>query len=173
MLFSMKKILTLLSIASLSLFVFAWCNSKNKVQIGDTITMVYTATYPDGTIFDQNTEETPLMFIAGNKQVIEGLDETVVGMKVGKTKTVTITPDKWYGKLYQEQNIQKVGKLIFDTIGLTPEAGTIQKLDNIEGLVKGIETDEDGNEFVIFDINPRQTRENLEYKITILSKQNQ
>lgn len=112
--------------------VLAGCGTKNRVQIGDTVSITYTATYPDGTIFDQNTEASPLMFVVGAGQVIQGLDEAVVGMKVGKTKTVTIAPEKGYGKLYQKENVQKIGKVIFDKIGITPEAGKIQKLDTIE-----------------------------------------
>lgn len=167
----MKKFLTLLGIVSLSLLVIAWCTSKNRVQVGDTVTIVYTATYPDGTIFDQNTEDQPLMFVVGTNQVIQGLDEGIVGMKIGKSKTITITPDKGYGKLYQKQNVQKVGKLIFDAIGIVPEVGKMQKLDSIEWLVKSIETDTEGNQFILFDINPRQTYETLKYKVTVITKQ--
>jgi FKBP-type peptidyl-prolyl cis-trans isomerase 2 len=72
------------------------------------------------------------MFVVGTNQVIQGLDEGIVGMKIGKSKTITITPDKGYGKLYQKQNVQKVGKLIFDAIGIVPEVGKMQKLDSIE-----------------------------------------
>lgn len=70
--------------------------------------------------------------MVGANQAIQGLDEGVVGMKIGKTRKLTITPEEGYGKLYQQQNVQKVGKLIFDTIGITPEIGKMQKLDNIE-----------------------------------------
>lgn len=92
-------------------------------------------------------------------------------MKVGKKKTITIEPEQGYGSLYNETSIQKVGKLIFDKIGITPEMGKIQKLDQIEGIIRNIETDEYGNEVVLFDINPRQTRDTLTYKITLIAKQ--
>lgn len=57
-------------------------------------------------------------------------------MKVGKTKTITITPDKGYGKMYDTKNIQKISQLIFDKLSIKPENGTTQKLSNIEGIVK-------------------------------------
>jgi len=58
------------------------------------ISITYIATFSNGQIFDQNTEQKPLIFTVGSGQVIRGLDKGVVGMKVGKTKTITITPEK-------------------------------------------------------------------------------
>ncbi len=92
-------------------------------------------------------------------------------MKVGKKKNITIEPTQGYGSLYNEAAIQKVGKLIFDKIGITPEIGNVEKLDQIEGIIRNIETDEYSNEVVLFDINPRQTRDTLTYKITLIAKQ--
>jgi len=167
----MKKIMSFLAIASLSLFVIAWCASKNSVKVWDMISITYTATFPDGQVFDQNTEQTPLMFTVWSWQVIQGLDEGVVGMKVGNSKTITITPEQWYGKLYDANKIQKVSQLIFDKLSVTPKNWTTQKLWDIEGIVKWTEKDESGNVLVLFDINPRQTRDTLKYKVTILAKQ--
>ena len=167
----MKKIISILAITSLSLLVFAGCTNKNSVKLWDIVSITYTATFPDGTVFDENTQQTPLMFTVGSGNVVQWLDEGVVGMNIGSTKTMTIAPDKWYGKLYTPNNIQKVSQLIFDKLSITPKNGTIQKLGDIEGIVKGTETDESGNVLVLFDINPRQTREVLKYKVTVLSKQ--
>ena len=167
----MKKIISFLAIASLSLFVVAGCTTKNSVKVWDIISITYTATFPDGTVFDQNTEQTPLMFSVGSGSVIQWLDEGVVGMKVGGTKTLTIAPDKGYGKLYNESNIQRISQLIFDKLSITPENGTTQKLGDIEWIIKWTEQDGSGNALVLFDINPRQTRDTLKYKVTILAKQ--
>lgn len=167
----MKKLLSVLFIAWISLFIFAWCNSQDKIHVGDSVSIVYTATFSDGEIFEENTEKTPLLFTVGENQVIQWLDEGVVGLKVGKKKTLTLTPEEAYGSLYNENLIQKVGKLIFDTLEITPEVGSIQKLDNLKWVIRGVETDENGNEFVLFDINPKQTRDTLTYKIQILAKQ--
>ncbi|MEI8009438.1 MAG: FKBP-type peptidyl-prolyl cis-trans isomerase [bacterium] len=56
--------------------------------------MTYVATFPDGQVFDQNTNQNPLIFTVGSGQVIQGIDEGVIGMNVGNTKTIHITPDK-------------------------------------------------------------------------------
>ena len=45
----------------------------------------------------------------------------------------------------------------------------MQKLGTIEWVIKGTEKDSDGNVLVLFDINPRQTRDTLTYTITLLN----
>ncbi len=167
----MKKIITFLTITWLSLIIIAWCSDKNRIQAGDLVSITYTATFSDWEIFDQNTQKTPLMFTVGSHQVIQWLDDAVIGMKVGKKKTVTISPEDWYGPLYNATLVQKVGKLIFDKLGIAPKVGSTQKLDQLEWVIKGIETDGSGNEFILFDINPRQTWDTLTYKITVLAKE--
>jgi len=166
----MKKILAFSLFLCTSL-ILIWCGSKNKVQVGDVVSIVYTAHFSNGELFDQNSEQTPLIFTVGEKQVIVWLDTAVVGMKIGKKKKITITPDLWYGAFYSDNLIQKVGKIIFDTLDIIPEVWTIQRLDSLEWVIRGSETDESGNEFVLFDINPRQSWDTLTYTISILAKQ--
>ena len=167
----MKKSLGLLIISLCCFGIMSGCNSADKVHDGDLISVQYTAYFSDGTIFDQNTPEMPLMFTVGSGETIKGLDAGIVGKKVGKTSSIKITPAEWYGPLYSEDNIQKVGKLIFDKLEIVPEIGKIQILDQLEWMIRGIETDENGNDFVLFDLNPRQTWDTLKYEITVLAKQ--
>jgi len=136
----------------------------------DVVSITYTATFPDGTVFDQNTQQTPLMFVVGSGNVVQWLDEGVVGMKVGGTKTFTVTPDKWYGKIYDANKIQRISQLIFDKLSINTEKWSTQKLGDIEGIVKWTEQDGNGNTLVLFDINPRQTWDTLKYKVTLLAK---
>ncbi|MDO8727395.1 MAG: FKBP-type peptidyl-prolyl cis-trans isomerase [Candidatus Methanoperedens sp.] len=77
--------------------------------MGDTISVNYTGRLQDGKVFDTNIESVakqneiikpeyvPLKFKVGERGMIEGFDEGVVGMKVGETKTLTIPPEKAYG----------------------------------------------------------------------------
>ena len=166
----MKKTISVFVFVSLSLILIGWCTSKNTVQSWDIVSITYTADFPDGTPFDKNANQTPLSFTVWSWNVIQGLEQWVIGMKIGQTQTITITPELWYGKLYDPNNIQKVSKFIFDKLSITPVNWTTQRLWSIEGIVKWTETDQSGNVLVLFDINPRQTRDSLKYTITIVSK---
>ncbi len=109
----MKKIVILFIAA---LILFSGCVEKT-VKKGDTISINYTGSLEDGTVFDTSIESVakendifkpefaPLQFKVGEPGVIEGVDEVVagilnegvVGMKVGEIKTLTIKPEKAYG----------------------------------------------------------------------------
>lgn len=74
---------------------------------GDTVKVHYTGRLENGEIFDSSDGKTPLNFIVGQREVIKGFDEAVEGMIVGEEKTVTIEPEKAYGKS-KDELIQKV-----------------------------------------------------------------
>ena len=70
---------------------------------GDTVTVNYTGTLDDGTVFDSSLKpgRTPFTFTISNGttqlQVIEGWDQGIRGMKVGGTRDLTIPPALGYG----------------------------------------------------------------------------
>jgi peptidylprolyl isomerase len=66
-------------------------------KTGDTVMVYYTGTLENGTVFDSNFDRDPLIFTIGNKSVIPGFEEAVIGMSVNSTKTVHIPVDKAYG----------------------------------------------------------------------------
>jgi len=65
---------------------------------GDTVEVNYTGMFKNGDVFDTSKGRGPLKFTLGAGQLIQGFEEAVTGMKVGETKTVTIPPEKAYGK---------------------------------------------------------------------------
>jgi peptidylprolyl isomerase len=64
---------------------------------GDRVSVHYTGTLNDGTVFDSSVGGQPLEFVLGAGDVIPGFEKAVRGMKVGQTKTVTLSPDEAYG----------------------------------------------------------------------------
>lgn len=67
------------------------------VQSGDTIRIHYTGKLEDGTVFDASPEDRPLEFTVGEDEVIPGLEEGVIGMSEGETKTIVVPPEGAYG----------------------------------------------------------------------------
>ena len=66
---------------------------------GKTLSMSYTGTLADGTVFDSTAKDggTPFSFTLGAGQVIKGWDQGIVGMKVGGTRKLVIPPALGYG----------------------------------------------------------------------------
>jgi len=98
-----KKLYTRLAIvgaAAILVLIIIWyilLNPAGGAKIGDMVTVEYTGSLTDGTVFDTNVNGTPLTFIIGQGRVIQGFDEGVIGMTQGQTKTVNIPVDKAYG----------------------------------------------------------------------------
>jgi peptidylprolyl isomerase len=71
--------------------------NTSGARAGDTVSVYYTGTLDDGTVFYSNLNSTPLTFTMGEVTLIPGFEEAVTGMTPGTTKTVRIPVDKAYG----------------------------------------------------------------------------
>lgn len=69
---------------------------------GDTVRMHYTGRVSGGEVFDTSEGRDPVEFVAGEGQVIPGVDDAVVGMEPGETKTVTVPPEAGYGPRHED-----------------------------------------------------------------------
>jgi FKBP-type peptidyl-prolyl cis-trans isomerase 2 len=107
----MKKTLVLLA----AILIFSGClgqgNVNSVVKAGDNVSIDYIGKTTDGKVFDTSIESVakennlsmpnrvyqPLNITLGKRQLITGLEEGIVGMKVGETKEITVSPEKGYG----------------------------------------------------------------------------
>jgi len=111
------------------------------IETGDSITIEYVGRFEDGTVFDtsryavaaehgldeaQDNDEddySPLSFTVGEANVIDGLDEAVVGMEKGEESTVTIPPEKAYGEFNPEWVREYNAETFEGMVGKAPEVG--------------------------------------------------
>jgi len=93
-----KFYLALGSIIVLFIIVLTGCRSEiPQAKTGDIVKVHYTGKLQDGTVFDTSEGSDPLEFTLGQGQLIPGFEQAVTGMKLGESKTVTISPDQAYG----------------------------------------------------------------------------
>jgi FKBP-type peptidyl-prolyl cis-trans isomerase 2 len=77
----------------------ALADDQAAVKKGDVVSLHYTGTLEDGSVFDTSKKRNePLKFTAGSGQVIPGFDHAVVGMKKGEGKKFTLQPADAYGE---------------------------------------------------------------------------
>ena len=69
-------------------------------RLGDTVTIHYIAKENDAGEFDNTyTKGTPLSFKVGADEVIEGLEQGIIGMKEGGKRILVIPSDMGYGDI--------------------------------------------------------------------------
>jgi FKBP-type peptidyl-prolyl cis-trans isomerase len=70
-----------------------------KVAKGDLATVLYEGTLSNGKVFDSNTakDADPFVFVVGNREVIAGWDQGVVGMQPGGQRKLVVPASLAYG----------------------------------------------------------------------------
>ena len=81
----------------------------SKVENGNTVKVHYTGKFEDGSVFDSSVNNEPISIQIGSKQVIPGFENALLGMTIGESKTITLSPEEGYGLPRQEmiQEIQR------------------------------------------------------------------
>lgn len=86
-----------------------------KAIAGRQVTVHYTGTLTNGKKFDSSVDRNqPFTFVLGVKQVIQGWDQGVEGMKVGEKRKLTIPPHLGYGERGAGDVIPPNSTLIFE-----------------------------------------------------------
>jgi len=68
-----------------------------QVKKGDRVKFNYTLTLKDGKVYESNVGQPPLEIAVGKGKAIKGLENALVGMSPGQTKTVVVKPVDGYG----------------------------------------------------------------------------
>jgi len=146
------------------------------VKAGDTVQVNYTGKLENGTIFDTSKEDvakqagiyinrrnyTPLEFVVGSGQMIQGFDKSIIGMKVGEEKTITVTPKEAYGD-YDKNRILEVP---IKQLNLTQPLKAGQTLYNQYGKFKVIDVNDT---YVTLDTNHELAGKTLIFDIKLVS----
>ncbi len=109
-----------------------YLSGPSGAKAGDTVIVYYTGTLENGTVFASNFDEDPLIFTIGNKTMIAGFEEALIGMAPNTTKTVNIPSGKAYGP-YREDYV-----LVMNRSALPGD------VEPVVGNVLTIERKEDG-----------------------------
>ena len=78
----------------------------NKVKNGDRVKIHYTGKLKDGELFDTSRERQPLEFIVGNREIVPVLENSVIGMEAGDTKSLEVSPEEAFGPRQEELVIE-------------------------------------------------------------------
>ena len=72
---------------------------------GDKVAVHYVGTLLDGSKFASSRDKNePLIFVVGQRGIVKGLNQGVLGMKVGETRKIVVPP----GLAYKERSNDKI-----------------------------------------------------------------
>ena len=131
------------------------------VQSGDNVSVHYTGTLDDGSVFDSSIGGATLDFTAGAGQMIAGFDAAVMGMAVGESKTFRLSPAEAYGER-SDDLIVEVG------LDVVPE-GTAAGQELVDGVGNRVVVVEVRDDVVVLDQNHPLAGEFLTFEIELIA----
>ena len=80
-----------------------------SVSQGKTVFMEYTFKLDDNTVIESTSGKKPFSFVPGERQIVPGLEKALLGMKLGESKHVDVSPEEGYGPV-QKERLHEVSK---------------------------------------------------------------
>lgn len=98
-----------------------------RVQRGDLIIVEYIYWLEDGATVASSASDGPLAFTVGQGTVMEGLEQLVIGMTVGETRTEWVRPEHAFG-LHRLERILEVDRAFLIAADIVPVVGLELKI---------------------------------------------
>jgi len=138
-----------------------------QAKKGDRVKLHYTLTLKDGKVVESNVGQAPLEITIGKGKAIKGLENGLIGMSPGQTKTVVVKPADGYGA--------KDPAFVWTVPALELPAGTVAAVgteigyaradgSRVEGTIARIDGDQ-----VTVDGNHPLAGRNLTFEIKLVS----
>jgi len=149
---------------------------KEKIKRNDFVELEYTGKIKDTEqIFDTNEKEEakklnsnikpkPLIICIGQNMILPAIDEFLVGKEIGKSYTLTLPPEKAFGKRKREL-IKIMPMSVFRGQNITPQAGMMFSFDNLLGRITAVSGGR-----VIVDFNNPIAGKNVVYELKVKRK---
>ncbi len=138
-----------------------------QAKSGDTVSVHYTGTLTDGTVFDSSQNREPLVFTIGSGQVIPGFEQAVVGLEPGQTREATIPATQAYGEHNDD--------LIFDVdrsqlpSDMSPSVGEQYQMRQPDGQAMIVTVQDVTPEQITLDANHPLAGQDLTFDIQLVS----
>jgi peptidylprolyl isomerase len=142
-------------------------DTPQTVQLGDTVSVEYTGTFPNGTVFDTSQGREPLSVRIGAGQVIPGFEDGLLGLRLNEQTRIEIPPEQGYG-VYSEEFIQNVSieyfgidpsEFVGEYIQVTAPNGQM-----LQALLISVE-----NGTVYLDLNHRLAGKTLIFEVEVVA----
>jgi peptidylprolyl isomerase len=135
-----------------------------ELKDGMYVQVHYVGSLDDGTVFDDSRERQPLEFQIGNRSVIPGFEQAVMGMALNEEKKISLAPEVGYGErqdnLVREFPTTMLGE---DKVEIGQDVWFDSPQGPVPGKVLGLTTDN----FKV-DFNHPLAGKNLNFQLTLV-----
>jgi FKBP-type peptidyl-prolyl cis-trans isomerase 2 len=97
-------------------------STMGRVLPGNTVSIHYTGRLEDGTVFFSTENKEPFIFTHGKGAVVPRVQQAVLGMAQGESKSVHVPEEEAYGA-YNPELAVKMDRAEFEKRGIKPEIG--------------------------------------------------
>lgn len=112
----------------------------SQAQNNSTVKVHYTMKLDDGTIVDSSTQRDPIEFTIGEGSILPGIEQEVIGMSPGDSKTVHLSPDQAHGERRDDLLIDVERSQLPE--GLDPSVGQNLQVEGSDGQVESVTVNE-------------------------------
>jgi peptidylprolyl isomerase len=134
-------------------------------EIGDKVTIHYTAKLKDGQVIETTNGKEPSTFQVGS-QKIQGLNEALLGVEKGERKTVAVPPSKGFGEKKEELIREIPRNIIKEDVKGTE--GKILELKLKDGGRRLATIQEVKEETIVLDLNNPLAGKTLTFDIEVV-----
>lgn len=140
---------------------------RQRVRWGDLVRVNYMAWLEDGTLFDSSLFDAPLEFTPGQHAIMPGVEQLVIGMSAGESKTERIPPHLAFGR-YRPELSTPVSRRWLKHFDILPAVGmTLEIVNNGRTLLRMVVT-KLHREYVTLDANHRLAGESIMIQLDLL-----
>lgn len=109
------------------------CSEAPTAKLGDRVRVSFVGRLESGEVFDSTNTGQSIDFVIGAHQVIQGFENSVIGMRVGESKTALLPPDQAYGPYSQE--LTHIYDIDSFPPNIVPEVGMVLSMTATDGRV--------------------------------------
>ena len=137
-----------------------------KAKTGDRVKVHFEGYLEDGTVFGSTMGDKPFEFTIGEKNMLPGFENAVVGMQKGDTKTITLPPEEAYG-LHKKELISVMERSGFPK-EINLEIGKRLRVRTQDGIYTMVTIKEFTEDRIVLDENDPLAGKTLSFKIELV-----
>ncbi len=138
----------------------------SQVKTNDTVKVHYTGKLTNGQVFDSSLEREPIEFTVGGGQIIPGLENGLIDMKVNEKKTIEIPQAEAYGDVKDELFMEVPKSQLPQEI--EPEVGMGLVSKNPDGSERQLRVAEVKDDSILVDANHPLAGQDLVFDVEVM-----